>query len=218
MGQCPIWTWGCCSEHWGLSWQAVGSWQGDRQSPPATNSVKNLVGREAARPRSRTLPRKQLDHTLAAPPSLTIHLPQILAPQGRAAIENQQEGNFQPVSVSGSGHFYTPWTHSEYSSPQRQKSHVYKGESKNNTTGPNHHNHLSYPHCLISKGRSVTLLHLQGQLGAGFYSTCLTTRFDAFLSPGWSRPLRAVIFPPSWKRKILLAAEVRAQLALITFG
>lgn len=157
MGQCPIWTWGCCSEHWGLSWQAVGSWQGDRQSPPATNSVKNLVGREAARPRSGTLPRKQVDHTLAAPPPLTIHLPQILAPQGRAAIENQQEGNFQPMSVSGSCHFHTPWTNSEYSSPQRQRSCVYKRESKN-TTGPNRHNHLSYPHCLISKGRSVTLL------------------------------------------------------------
>lgn len=60
--------------------------------------------------------------------------------------------------------------------------------------------------------------HLEGQLGAGFYSTCLTTPFEAFLSPGQSRPLRAVIFPPSWKRKILLAAEVQAQLALITFG
>lgn len=170
MGQCPIWTWGCCSEHWGLSWQAVGSWQGDRQSPPATNSVKNLVGREAARPRSRTLPRKQVDHTLAAPPPLTIHLPQILAPQGRAAIENQQEGNFQPVSVSGSCHFHTSWTNSEYSSPQRQRSCVYKGESKIPLDPIATITLVTLTVSSLKVGLSPSY-YLEGQLGAGFYST-----------------------------------------------
>lgn len=43
----PNWTWCCPSERWGLSWQAVGSWRGDKQGPLATNSKKNLVGREA---------------------------------------------------------------------------------------------------------------------------------------------------------------------------
>lgn len=120
---CPIWTWCCHSEHWGLSWQAVGSWHRDEQGPLATSSKKNLTGKEAARPRPRILPWRQTGHTLAVP-CPPIRLPQIFAPQGRAAIENQQELTFQPASVSGSCHFYTPWTDAKYSSPQRQTSYV----------------------------------------------------------------------------------------------
>lgn len=83
------------------------------------DSQKNLVGTGAARPGPRTLLRKQVGHSLAVPSDPPPHhLPQILAPQGRTAIKNQQEGAFsQPLS------WLLPFTYSmdKFRGPQSPK-------------------------------------------------------------------------------------------------
>lgn len=81
---------------------------GDKQGPLATNSEKNLVGREAARPGPRTLPRKQVGHILLVP---------TLSTCPKSWLPSREDAS-QPVSASGSCHFYSPWTNSESSSPQ----------------------------------------------------------------------------------------------------
>lgn len=86
------------------------------KGPLATNSKKELGGERGSRAQTREAGRP--DPCCPLPPP--IHLPQILAPQGRAALESRQEGAAWPTSISGCCHFRTPWTNFQHPSPRGQ--------------------------------------------------------------------------------------------------
>lgn len=111
--------WCCPRERWGLSWQAVGSWRGDKQGPPATDSQKNLVGTGAARPGPRTLLKKQVSHSLAVPQTpCPTTCPKSLLPRGEQLLKTSRKELLASLCL-GSCHLHTPWTSSEDPSPQR---------------------------------------------------------------------------------------------------
>lgn len=185
-----------------------------------------MVGREAARPwsrpRPRTPPRRLVAQLLL---SSCIHLPGIFAPQGTAAIKNQQkELSSQCLSLAPAISILPGQIQSTLV-PKDKCPMDTRGKAKIKPLDTTRHGRLSDPQCLHCCLTILTLKigllpshHLEEQAEAGFHSACLTTPFNASHRPAPRRPLGATICPPSQKRKIFLAAEVQAQLALITFG
>lgn len=170
-----------------------------------------MVGRKAARPRPRTLPRKQGGHILAVPTPSTC--PKSLLPRRKWLLKTSRKDllsqrlSLAPAISVVLGQIQSPLV------PSGKCLMSTKGKAKI----PLDTNHLSYPqntllpYCLNSKDRPVPLPPPQGTT-QGWLPLCLPDHTWTVQACG------TAISPPSWQRKIFLAAEVQAQLALITFG